>query len=265
VNRGIAEHVVGEPGFIRLQLAPGELEMLRQIVEKHWLAGLARAVPELVGDFRGRGMDRYHELTHLVDHVALWPKASRWLTHDEIDRFFELSIFTQLYAAFGRLGRVEACPIGGPLDRADVYWRLARPDQPSDVGPLHADGWFWELHGDPRPSHLQRVKIWIALYCEPGQAGLRVVPGTHRARIGYHAETRHGHTKPVMECDERELPIELVPTRPGDAIVFHDNLVHGGAVGGTRCRVSLEAAVLVAAGAWPEARAAVARLGGGGS
>ena len=47
---------------------------------------------------------------------------------------------------------------------SEIYFRLCRPKPFKDVGPLHADAWFWELgHGEmPKVSfETQRVKFWF--------------------------------------------------------------------------------------------------------
>ena len=43
---------------------------------------------------------------------------------------------------------------------------LIRPDEPNDVGPIHADGWFWAYGNGGNatsPSGYDRFNIWIAL------------------------------------------------------------------------------------------------------
>jgi len=135
-------------------------------------------------------------------------------------------------------------------DWEEIYWRLVRPHEPSDVGPLHADRWFWDLGDGTTPAGRERLKVWIAIVAEPGLSGLRGVPGSHLRDWRYHGETRDGKTKPQIDEDETELNPQLLPTGAGDAVVFHDRLLHGGAVGsGLLTRVSIEFTMFVKSGA----------------
>ena len=34
----------------------------------------------------------------------------------------------------------------------EVYWRIVRPNEKLDVGPIHADRWFWEINKDYTPK-----------------------------------------------------------------------------------------------------------------
>ena len=122
----------------------------------------------------------------------------------------------------------------------EMVWRLVRPGQPSDVGPLHSDEWFVILENEPMPLG-RRVKVWIAIVCESGKNGLEIVAGSHRRQWRFHGVQLHGKLKPQIDEDVEAMDVRLVPTEPGDAIVFHHDLLHRGAVNaGARMRVSLE-------------------------
>ena len=59
------------------------------------------------------------------------------------------------------------------LGYGNIYWRLVRPNEFSDIGPIHRDSWFWELNKNfPRPNFpFQRIKVWIAIETEAGKIG----------------------------------------------------------------------------------------------
>ena len=121
-----------------------------------------------------------------------------------------------------------------------------RPGAKNDIGPLHADAWYWQLGHGVIPPNMKRIKVWVALFCEPNLNGLRVVPYSQKREWKYHSEHRDGFSKPQIDEDESQLDIRLVPTKPGDTIVFHDNLLHGGALNnGQHTRVSLEFTIFV--------------------
>lgn len=43
--------------------------------------------------------------------------------------------------------------------REEIFWRLVRPHQSSDIGPLHADGWFWDFGHGHTLANVERVNI----------------------------------------------------------------------------------------------------------
>ena len=57
---------------------------------------------------------------------------------------------------------------------------------------------------------------------------------------------RYGLKKPVLLTEEKELKMRLLKTNPGDAIIFDDELLHGGHINnGEKTRVSMEFTALV--------------------
>lgn len=227
---------------LELSFQKDELNLVRSLIEAQWIENLKRVAPEYVEQFLKCGIVNYHTLAHLIDHAAAWPKINRILPKNAIDFIRTTSLLKSLGDIYGDFVISDEENIG----HEEMYWRLVRPNQTSDVGPLHADAWFWELDHGSTPANVKRVKVWIAIYCEPGMNGLRVVPDSQKRRWRYHGEYRDGFSKPQIDEDEATLPIKLIHTQPGDAIVFNDLLLHGGAINkGEQTRVSLEFTLFV--------------------
>lgn len=232
----------GQGYYSGLFFQKNELEVVRSLIKAQWLENIKRATPEHIEEFSKIDMTQYHTLSHLVDHASLWPKINRILKKDAIDFIRSTSLIKSLENIYGYFIISDEENVG----REEIYWRLVRPYQPSDVGPLHADAWFWDLDHGVTPYGVKRVKVWIAIYCELGLNGLRVVPDSQKKSWKYHGEYRDGFSKPQIDEDETTLPVMLVNTKPGDAIVFHDKLLHGGALNqGVNTRVSLEFTMFV--------------------
>ena len=92
---------------------------------------------------------------------------------------------------------------------------------------------------------MERIKIWIPLYCEKDLNGLYIVPNSHKQDYTYRSEQRDGKLKPLPNFTIEPGELQLCSTSPGDAIIFHDELLHGGAIGGKKTRVSVEFTMLV--------------------
>lgn len=219
-----------------------ELEVVRAFIKTQWLENIKCYALEQAAKFSEIEMTQYHALSHLVDHSTLWPKKNRILPQNAIDYIRSTSLIKSLEDIYGDFEISDEENIG----REEIYWRLVRPNQFSDVGPLHADAWFWELDHGATPPNVTRVKVWIAIYCDHGLNGLRVVPHSQKRNWKYHGEYRDGFSKPQIDEDESTLPVVLVDTKPGDAIVFHDKLLHGGALNKSmNTRVSIEFTMFV--------------------
>ena len=169
-----------------------------------------------------------------------------------VDYIRSTTLFESLTDCYGLFELSDENELGREL----IYWRLVRPNQPSDIGPLHADSWFWNLGHGKTPHNVDRVKVWVPLHCESGRNGLCVVPDSQKKEWRYHGEFKkgfvkpgdqnYGFMKPVIDEDESELPVILLNTDPGDAVIFHDKLLHRGALNrGGATRVSLEFTMFV--------------------
>jgi len=240
----IRSEVNGSLGFsTSMSLNQDELSLIREAIKIQWLYRLQLLAPKHVRKFSETGLSDYHKLSHLVDHAAAWPKTARVFPREVISELRNRPFFKALEAEFGKFELSDEENFGWE----NLYWRLVRPG-PSDVGPIHSDSWFWDLgHGQMPEYPCERVKIWIAIYTAPGKNGLLVIPGSHtRTDWKWHSEEKAGLKKPVFDEKLEELDLHLVETHPGQAVVFHDKLLHGGAENlADTCRVSIELTMLV--------------------
>jgi hypothetical protein len=151
-------------------------------------------------------------------------------------------VFQEAIRAEGLLDPAAGEFVTGEEGRGDpdVYWRLVRPDSPSDVGSIHADYWFWDLLGFDFPADMQRVKVWLPLLQDDDNPSLMVLPGSHLRDFRYTSFVNHlGHRKPQYadeDISDRMIP---APVRTGQAVIFNDRLLHGGRSTGV-LRISLE-------------------------
>lgn len=226
-----------------LSLNAEELGLVRNFIRVQWLYRIQLLAPKRVAEFDRVGIEHYQKLAHLIDHSEAWPKTARVFPREVIRLMLQKPFFQQLATDFGEFEVSDEEGFGWP----NFYWRLVRPGN-SDVGPIHSDKWFWDLgHGTMPDYPCERVKVWIAIYTAPGKNGLLVIPGSHlREDWKWHAEERFGMKKPVFDENPEELDVQLIETRPGQAVVFHDKLLHGGAANkADTCRVSIEMTLLV--------------------
>lgn len=241
----ILQTLEGDQGFYSdVHLSAEELTRLRTLVEEQWRCRLLTFYPQLQDRLSGKEMTDYHLIIKEypeIDHKALWPKRERLLSPKAVSEIRRMPFFLNLESVLGLLGIAAE----ESIYEQEIYWRLVRPSEPTDVGPMHADSWFWALGHGSMPEGFFRVKLWIGLYCEPGKNGFRFVPGSHKKRWPYKGIERDGLLKPQISLRDDDLDWIPFMGIPGQGILFHDDLLHGGLVGGEFTRVSVECTLLV--------------------
>jgi hypothetical protein len=238
--------VFGAPGFsIDVKLTPGELAELRRLTTKSWLDVIAKAAPDKVDQFADVGIDGYHRLSHLIDHARIWTTETRTFSADVVDTIRSFSLFDLFDEQCPSYRICSEMPPYGNLGRARINWRLVRPGDGLDLGPIHADYWFEAVMDgwNPAPSAMVKVKIWIPIYLEPGLTGFAYVPGSHLQHLAFSKKrVADGHYKPHFDEADLPMPLKTLDTPCGTAVLFNYNLVHRGANSdkAARTRVSME-------------------------
>jgi len=234
----ILDRIMNSPGYCLDELTPLELEQIRGLITDQYLDRLGQLQPDLVPLARERGIARYHTLPIAFDHSKSWPKAARLLDAKHVADFARLRFFRRILRQLGP---------SAIISHDELNWRLVRPNQPSDIGPVHADKWFWDAgygYGS-MPAGFDRFKVWMAIHTQPGANGLCVKPESHRRDWNHHFEEKDGVRKPVFDEDPAAIGMELLPLAAGGMVMFHDQLLHGGVVNrGSSCRISIELTVL---------------------
>jgi hypothetical protein len=240
----ILNNLYGEKGFFdKLSIPNNDLQIIRKLILSQFQSVLSENHPDLYDEIKDLKLPNYHQLEEKYSHInhsLLWPKANRILSYESKEIFRNLNFFKDLEL---ELGPIKISNEEEIYDE-EVYWRLARPTG-NDVGPLHADRWFWDLGHGKMPQDLERIKIWIAIFNETGKSGLRYVPGSHLKDWPYTGQERDGFVKPLIQISDSELEVKKFLSKPGDAFIFNDKLLHGGFTGGSNSRVSIECTLMI--------------------
>jgi len=238
--------VFGEDGFnIDIKLRPDELTELRELSTRSWLDVLAKVAPDKIGEFEEAGIEQYHRLSHLIDHGRIWTTHTRTFSAEAVDKIRSFNLFGQFDHEYPGYRIISEMPPYGDLGRPRVNWRLVRPGNGKDLGPIHADYWFDAvLEGwSPRLRETVWLKIWIPIYLEQGLTGFAYVPGSHKQKLAFKRMRQPDSTyKPHFDETDLPVPLKTIDTPCGTALLFNYNLVHRGANSDeARCtRVSME-------------------------
>jgi hypothetical protein len=238
--------VFGKQGICPdVSLAPAELTELRRLTIDSWLGIIRKAAPETVPQFEKAGIEQYHRLSHLVDHASIWTTMARTFDQAAVEVIHSFSLFDIFDRALPSYRVTSSMPPYGDLGRPRINWRLVRPGDGTDIGPVHADYWFDAVldNWSDRPGELVRLKVWIAICLEAAVTGFAYVPGSHLKQYPFDKiRLADGAYKPDLRESELDRPLETLDTPPGTAVLFNYNLVHRGANSSeaTRTRVSME-------------------------
>lgn len=230
-------------GFQICQLDPSELLLIRQLVFEQYLHVIQGVAPKRTEDFYQHSMAEYHVLYNSEDfsHQHVWRKENRILGPRAVALIKKTQFWHQLKRYFGDFIISDEEQFGW----GNIYWRLVRPGS-SDIGPVHADEWFWELGHGSMPQGYKRYKLWLALEVVSGASGLMVVPGSQsKTDWKYHGEMKAGILKPVIDENIEHLDLINLTMNPGEYVIFHDRLLHGGMLNNSnKTRVSIEFTIL---------------------
>lgn len=233
------DQVNGPNGYSSFEVSPHEVYLILGEIVAHYLSRIRKVYPDHVQVFQNTPLNEYHTLTHLVDHELLWgDQTFRILPQNSLSKLQEISLLQPFVESPSEF------VLGDPHNHGygELIWRIVRPRPWIDVGPLHADEWFWRTDNYPKPSPegFDRVKFWLAIIIEDGNPAFSFVPGSHTLEFDFSTEERGGRMKPKPNFDPDTIPLETLPAHSGNGIVFHDKLLHRGLSGNSLTRVSLE-------------------------
>jgi hypothetical protein len=230
---GPLSKVFGDEGFsIDVKLRPDELDELRRLTTKSWLDVIGKVAADKVDRFAEAGIENYHSLSHLIDHARIWTAETRTFSAETVDAIRSFSLFDLFNRECSGYRICSAMPPYGDLGRARMNWRLVRPGDGIDLGPIHADYWFEAVMDgwSPEPSATVKVKIWIPIYLEEGLTGFAYVPGSHRQHLSFTKKRlSDGQYKPHFDEADLPAPLMTLNTPCGTSVIFNYNLVHRGA------------------------------------
>ena len=235
------------PGYIsNLSLETNELSFFREAITLQWMLKIKEVSLDTFYKIKKNNIsiENYHLISESINHESIWSKRSRVLDKVITYKFLKSSFFNKLENLFGNIIISDEEDLG----YGNIYWRLVRPNKSNDVGPYHRDSWFWDLNKSfPKPDYpFTRIKIWISIYNELGKNGLLAEKNSHKRRdILWKGKFKDGIIKPILNDNQENFNMELIPTKAGDCIIFNDDLLHGGAINlGLKTRISVEFTIL---------------------
>lgn len=241
IKEEIKDKLIGSPGFAsHLHLEADELEVLRKIVNEHF----NKRLQETTNVSASLPAANYHSL-NIKDHTSIWKKDARFINEESIRIIKGFKVFDDIRKELGDFQITKRIDQSGKVfNTEEIYWRLVRPYEKTDVGPIHADIWFADAldYYDQLIEDKDSLKLWIPIYVEPGKSGLSMVPESHKKSWNYKFVSVNGSQRPKII--DMTSPT-LIETVPGQILMFGENMLHAGALNkGQDTRVSVEITLL---------------------
>lgn len=221
-----------EEGFSRLSvLSPEEVGVALSILQRHlWKSvNLERHVDILCPEFASSS----------IGQIIRRDKALRILAPEFSYEFMRLDGIRSLQINFEGFDLAQVTYDQLILEnRAEVYFRVVRPREASDVGEFHRDQWFNEIY-TPDSAPRSSFKVWIALNCPPG-SGLKFIPRSEDRDWAYEVVSTPNGPRPKGTVPN-SVPSIQPSISAGEAFVFDPFALHRGAVNpGPDNRISVE-------------------------
>jgi len=227
--------------YIGISLNKIDLKFLENLIKKKIFLKIKNKYPNLKKHINKLKIFEYHKISNFIDHKKLWPKSARLFSNSEVKKIRKLNFFKKIEQYFGKIKITNE----DNIMKEEIYWRLVRPNVPIDVGPLHADKWFWDHNEWKVPKNKYRLKIWIPIINEENNSGLIYVPKSHKKNFKYQTHKVDNKIKPLKISTKKTLIKKSFKVKSGQAVVFHDNLLHGGKIGKKKQEISLEFTILI--------------------
>jgi hypothetical protein len=184
-------------------------------------------------------IDNYHKLKiNNLLHKKMWTRKNR-IAPKQLVNYLEnkSNIFNVLEEEFGELVFSKKVDKKKP----DIYWRLVRPNKKSDVGPIHADEWFWSSNNWKTPKNKKVLKVWMLL-SDNLSKGLSIIPNSFKKKDWiYKKEYKDDIFKPIFNKKKNLYKIKSLTTPKGQILIFNYGLLHAGLINkSNNTRISLE-------------------------
>ena len=224
---------INEVGYFDgLKLTTLEYKMLSDIVRKDYQEKIsASGIAEIK-------LEEYLKIQGKIDHENYWGKKNRCITKNDVSKIKSMNFYSDILKGIGNFTISDEENLG----YGNIYYRLVRPNERGDIGTMHADSWFWEMN---KINSSRRIKIWIPLITGY-QDAFCYVPGSHKDGVyKYEIVERNGQNKPKIIGDISQDKLRKFGSMKCSAILFDDNLIHGGLEISDSIRVSIEFTMLL--------------------
>ena len=230
-----------EIGYSNLKIFNNEESIyIKNIINKLYVLRLNKFIKL---DNLDTKIENYHKL-NITDkeHNEIWGRSNRKSNKELAGAIRRTNIYNNLKKQLSDLN------FSYVVDRninnePDIYWRLVRPNKKNDVGPIHADSWFWKLNDYPLPENFKTFKVWVMLSEGTINSGFQLIEGSHqnKEKWSYTSLKKDNTIKPIFDYKKNNYNLLTLKTSFGEGVIFHEDLLHSGKLNTfDETRVSIE-------------------------
>jgi hypothetical protein len=133
---------------------------------KNWILS---AINQVINTTDGFGFPDWVSLIsnnslHSSLHNHFSQKHNRLFSSSKVKLFYDSPLYESVEKQIGSFSISSE----ENSDYPQIYWRITRPQSPTDVGPFHKDSWFWSANPDwVISSSSTRYKVWVPFSVSP--------------------------------------------------------------------------------------------------
>ena len=218
-----------------------ELGRIKELIQAQLVENARAFSAEMAEVLAVTTLERYHEVATPENHPHLLSKLGRVMSAEAVAEIKTMSPFAYIQDAFGDHYLSDEEKLG----HEQICFRIVRPNIRADVGSLHRDAWFWDMHKFEVPEGWGRAKMWVSVCGEPGKANLLLAHGSHLDNTGFDTATIDGKLEFLPRTPPEEIDLRRFMGGPGAPVMFNYQTLHVGAVNkGEQSRVSFEITVM---------------------
>lgn len=217
--------IFNEPGFfVENVFSKKDLLIIKKIIKQKLLKNIKNNFPKQIEFFKKLDLSQYHKRSDLIEHEKIMSRDHRLLSQNEVNIFFELDGIKKLKKSFKNFTITNEINQKQP----EIVWRMVRPNKKNDVGPLHADSWFFDLNGWKIKNKKQLIKVWTLIEGDKKSSGLKVIPNSHKMPKPEYSSKDDFIKKPLIDEKKFDEELSFAHMEKGQSLIFHHDLIHGG-------------------------------------
>jgi len=216
-------------------------EKIEGILDESEVNAIERLIIDQINLFtqvKIKSLKKYHFVSDSVHQQLLSKKDARVFTRKSVEKILLMPFFLELQNRFQEFTISNVVTEDNELNAKEIYFRLVRPNCPSDIGCPHCDFWFHNAYNLDYGGPGSTWKCWIPITVESMKSGLEFYPNAALNKVSYSAYNKK------LSCDKNQAALGksvLVPIQSGDILIFRDDVIHSGAMNrGSETRSSIE-------------------------
>ena len=256
LKKNIVNNILYKDGYsLDLKLQNKEFKLLKEIVFNHLCDKIKKyKIKNKLNKFH---LNSIHTVEKKINYEKFIIQKNRILNKEDYLKISNLPFYKKIKKIFKSFHHVSNGPFAKKYGQFII--RVVRPKNEKDVGPIHADKWFFDLNKKEKHYRVPKfnetnIKFWIPICLEIKKSGLIISKKSqfknykykYKSDIVINKKKKLIHKKPIFDHKRYfKTKFNIVKSNPGQIVIFTDKLLHGGTNKfANKTRVSIEFSII---------------------